>query len=159
MPDLVSFRLACCRSLTKFIPLQLPCHIPFRAHNVHLAKRIEKLLPKILYQVFTCLCCRVLLLVVPPLVSNAQTSFNLASVLEALRIVCVVVLAMSCFAGIPLAAQTAHAGGAVPTPAAGSALHMAWRWTAAATSSSRIMATMRSRRSWRLAAWSRPVRP
>ena len=41
---------------------------------------------------------------------NAQPSFNLADV-KVLRIVCVVVLAMSCFAGIPLAAQTAHAGG------------------------------------------------
>jgi hypothetical protein len=42
--------LTCCRSSPKFIPLQLLSHGPFRAHVIHLAKRIEKLLPKFLYQ-------------------------------------------------------------------------------------------------------------
>ncbi len=45
--------------------------------------------------------------------SNAQTSFNRAGV-DALRIACVLVLAIACCAGIPLAAQTAHAGGTLP---------------------------------------------
>ena len=44
---------------------------------------------------------------------NAQTSFNLAS-LKALRIASVALLAIACCAGIPLAAQTAHAGATLP---------------------------------------------
>ena len=44
---------------------------------------------------------------------NAQISFSRAGV-DVLRIACLVVLAVACCAGIPLAAQTAHAGGVVP---------------------------------------------
>jgi len=44
---------------------------------------------------------------------SAQTFFSRAGE-EALRIACVVVLAIACCAGTPLAAQTAHAGGTLP---------------------------------------------
>jgi hypothetical protein len=49
---------------------------------------------------------------------NAQTSFSRAGA-NALRIACVVVLAIACCAGIPLAAQTAHVGGTIPIGGSG----------------------------------------
>jgi hypothetical protein len=78
-----------------------------------LPKRIQKHHPKFPYQVFHHM----------PLLSgpasgrpssgfNAQTSFN-RSGLNTLRIACVLVLAIACCAGLPLAAQTAHAGGTI----------------------------------------------